>query len=44
MTDLTNFICTNPFNYTEVTVDNQYMCCNEWMSLDIKTKGNLKDN
>ena len=44
MTDLTKFICTNPFNYTEVTVDNQYMCCNEWMSLDIKTKGNLKDN
>ena len=42
--DLKNYICTNPFIYTEITVDKQHMCCNEWMSLDIKTKGDLNDN
>lgn len=42
--DLKNYICTNPFNYTELTVNSQHMCCNEWMSLDIKSKGNLHDN
>ena len=44
MKDFSKFICTNPFAYTELTVDSQYMCCNEWMSLDIKTKGSLEDN
>ena len=44
MTNLNNYICTNPFVYTEITVDKQHMCCNEWMSLDIKTKGDLRDN
>jgi wyosine [tRNA(Phe)-imidazoG37] synthetase (radical SAM superfamily) len=42
--DLKNYICTNPFIYTEITVDKQHMCCNEWMGLDIKTKGSLTDN
>jgi len=44
MTDLSKYICTNPFNYTELTVNSQHMCCNEWMSLDIKTVGTLHDN
>jgi len=44
MKNLSKFICTNPFNYTELTVNSQHMCCNEWMSLDISTKGDLKDN
>jgi len=42
--NLKNYICTNPFIYTEITVDTQHMCCNEWMPLNIKTKGSLYDN
>jgi len=44
MKNYSKFICTNPFNYTELTVNSQHMCCNEWMSLDINTKGTLHDN
>lgn len=35
MTDLSKYICTNPFKYSEITVNGQHMCCNEWMNLDI---------
>lgn len=44
MTDLSKYICTNPFKYTEITVNGQHMCCNEWMNIDIETgKGLLKN-
>ena len=35
MADLSKYICTNPFKYSEITVNGQHMCCNEWMNLDI---------
>ena len=44
MSNLQKYICSNPFNYTELTEYSQHMCCNEWMSLNIKTNGNLHDN
>ena len=44
MTDLNKYICVNPFTYTEITVDKQHMCCDAWMPLNIKTKGDFKDN
>lgn len=44
MADLSKYICTNPFKYTEITVNGQHMCCNEWMNIDINTgKGLLKN-
>ena len=44
MTNLNNYICINPFVYTEITVDKQHMCCDAWMNLNIKTKGDFKDS
>lgn len=44
MSNLKNYICTNPFKYTEITVNGQHMCCNEWMSIDINTGKGLLDS
>lgn len=44
MADLSKYICTNPFKYTEITVNSQHMCCNEWMSIDINTGKGLLDS
>lgn len=44
MTDLSKYICTNPFKYTEITVNGQHMCCNEWMNIDINTGKGLLDS
>jgi pyruvate-formate lyase-activating enzyme len=31
MVNLNNFICTNPFSYTEIMEDRQTFCCPQWL-------------
>lgn len=35
MIDQTKYICTAPFNYTEVYDDKQFLCCPSWLPVDI---------
>jgi len=42
--DLKNFICRNPFEYTEIYTTKQTMCCPAWLDVNIMTEGNLNDN
>ena len=42
--DLNNFICRNPFEYTEIYTTKQTMCCPSWLDQNIMTTDNLNDN
>jgi len=35
MIDKTKYICSAPFNYTEVFDDRQYLCCPSWLPVDV---------
>lgn len=42
--DLNNYICVNPYIYTEIHHDKQTFCCPEWLEEYIDTKENYRDN
>ena len=35
MIDKSKYICSAPFNYTEVFDDRQYLCCPSWLPVDV---------
>ena len=43
-TDLKDFVCWFPFGFTEITHDRQTLCCSGWLTKDIGSNKNLKDN
>jgi len=42
--DLKDFVCWFPFGFTEITHDRQTLCCSGWLTKDIGSNKNLKDN
>ena len=43
-TDLKDFVCWFPFWFTEITHDRQTLCCSGWLTKDIGSNKNLKEN
>lgn len=43
-TNLKDFVCWFPFGFTEITHDRQTLCCSGWLTKDIGSNKNLKDN
>jgi wyosine [tRNA(Phe)-imidazoG37] synthetase (radical SAM superfamily) len=43
-TDLKDFVCWFPFGFTEITHDRQTLCCSGWLTKDIGSNKNLKEN
>ena len=35
MIDKKEYICSMPFQYTEVFDDRQYLCCPSWLDVDV---------
>tara|TARA_Y100000592_G_scaffold76050_1_gene118957 strand:- start:9172 stop:10215 length:1044 start_codon:yes stop_codon:yes gene_type:complete len=44
MIDKTKYICSAPFNYTEVFDDRQYLCCPSWLPVDIWDGKSIKSS
>lgn len=42
--DLKDFTCWFPFGYTEITHDRQTLCCSGWLTKDIGSNKDLKEN
>ena len=40
----TEYKCTAPFSYSEITNDGQYLCCPGWLPIDVKDSNNFKSN
>ena len=43
-TNLKDFVCWFPFGFTEITHDRQTLCCSGWLTKDIGSNKNLKEN
>ena len=44
MIDKTEYICSAPFNYTEVFDDRQYLCCPSWLPVDVWDGKSIKSS
>ncbi len=44
MIDKTKYICSAPFNYTEVFDDRQYLCCPSWLPVDVWDGKSIKSS
>jgi organic radical activating enzyme len=44
MIDKKEYICSMPFNYTEVFDDRQYLCCPSWLSVDVWDGKSIKSS
>jgi len=44
MIDKSKYICTMPFNYTEVFEDRQYLCCPSWLPVDVWDGKSIKSS
>ena len=44
MIDKSKLICTNPFGYTEVFDNKQFLCCPGWLKEDVYETESIKDN
>ena len=44
MIDKKEYICSAPFNYTEVFDDRQYLCCPSWLPVDVWDGKSIKSS
>jgi hypothetical protein len=44
MINKSDYICTAPFNYTEVHDKEQWLCCPSWLPVDIEQGLGIKEN
>ena len=44
MLDKNEYICSAPFNYTEVFDDRQYLCCPSWLPVDVWDGKSIKSS
>lgn len=44
MIDKSQYICSMPFNYTEVFDDRQYLCCPSWLPVDVWDGKSIKSS
>ena len=44
MINKSDYICTAPFNYTEVHDKDQWLCCPSWLPIDIEQGLGIKGN
>ena len=44
MIDKKEYICSAPFNYTEVFDDRQFLCCPSWLPVDVWDGESIKSS